>query len=35
MICIFNNEGKYYFPIYWVMKKSDKKMTLVKKLYYR
>lgn len=26
------NEGKYYFPIYWVMKKkSDKKMTLVKK----
>ena len=29
------NEGKYYFPIYWVMKKkTDKKMTLVKKYDY-
>ena len=29
------NEGKYYFPIYWVMKKkTDKKMMLVKKYDY-
>ena len=29
------NEGKYYFPIYWVMKKkTEKKMTLVKKYNY-
>jgi len=34
-IIILVNEGKYYFPIYWVNKKSnDKKMTLIKKYNY-
>lgn len=34
-IVILINEGKYYFPIYWVMKKkTNKKMTLVKKYDY-
>ena len=34
-IVILINDGKYYFPIYWVIKnKSDKKITLFKKYNY-